>query len=222
MDIAPLTATQSNSQIGSAAVSGNQLAEDFDTFLTLLTTQLQNQDPTDPMDSNEFTNQLVQFSGVEQQIQTNENLEILSTLMATNTAASAAGFLGKEALIVGDTAQHDGSGATWRYNLPASADSVILNILDETGVNVYSAAGDTALGNHIVDWDGIDNTGSTVPNGHYTLNIEALTPEGGSIDAITFVQDTVHSYATTGPEPIFNVGANAATYNDILQLIAGE
>ena len=77
------------------ATSSATLAENFETFLTLLTAQLQNQDPLEPVDSTEFTNQLVQFAGVEQQIQTNQNIADLISITASSTAAGLSNYLGK-------------------------------------------------------------------------------------------------------------------------------
>ncbi|MGY4482257.1 flagellar hook assembly protein FlgD [Bradyrhizobium sp. LM3.2] len=83
----------SSSSLGST--TGATLAGNFQTFLTLLTTQLQNQNPLDPLDTNQFTQQLVQFAGVEQQLKTNDSLSQLVTLQQTTQATQALGFVGK-------------------------------------------------------------------------------------------------------------------------------
>ena len=157
-----------------------------------------------------------------EKIQTNENLENLSRMMATNTAASAASFLGKEALIAGDTALHTGTGATWHYNLPKSAETVELKIMNESGSTIFATTGKTGIGDHTFDWSGINGVGEEIPAGNYTLSVEAQDAFGKPIGAEVFVQDKVISFDTSQAEPIFNVGANTATYDQILQLIAGE
>src|SRR6185312_8890054 len=99
--------------------ASKQLAGNFDTFLTLLTTQLQNQDPLNPMDSNQFTQQLVEFSQVEQQINTNDNLKTLISLGQSRGAADAVGYLGKAVTVSnGDAALANGT-ANWNYQLGA-------------------------------------------------------------------------------------------------------
>src|ERR1700686_3335504 len=92
----PTTTTSTTSTAQAAGVVGSQqLAGNFDTFLKLLTTQLQNQDPLSPMDSNQFTQELVQFSQVEQQINTNTSLASLIALTKTQSSANAVSYLGK-------------------------------------------------------------------------------------------------------------------------------
>ena len=97
MDVNSATQAQNGTARPTGALTDSKsLAETFDNFLLLLTTQLQNQDPLDPLESNEFTQQLVQFSGVEQQIKMNEKLDMMIAGQAFNEAAQAVGFLGKE------------------------------------------------------------------------------------------------------------------------------
>jgi len=100
-----------------------QLSGNFSTFLTLLTTQLKNQDPTSPMDSNQFTQQLVMYSQVEQQISTNDNLKTLITQGTSNAAAMTTGYLGKKVSITNGNASLSGGTATWTYNLANTAAS---------------------------------------------------------------------------------------------------
>src|ERR1700742_4679470 len=93
------TASSAATATATQDVASKQLAGNFDTFLTLLTTQLQNQDPMNPMDSNQFTQQLVEFSQVEQQIDTNDNLKSLISLGQSRSTADAVGYLGKAVTI---------------------------------------------------------------------------------------------------------------------------
>ena len=97
-----LPKSSSNPSLGSS--TGATLAGNFQTFLTLLTTQLQNQNPLDTLDTNQFTQQLVQFAGVEQQLKTNDSLSQLVTLQQTTQATQALGFVGKTAVVDGTTA----------------------------------------------------------------------------------------------------------------------
>src|SRR5512140_4009203 len=107
----PLPTSGSGSSLSST--TGATLAGNFQTFLTLLTTQLQNQNPLDPLDTNQFTQQLVQFAGVEQQLKTNDQLTALVSLQQTAQSTQALGFVGKTAVVDGSTAALSKSAATW-------------------------------------------------------------------------------------------------------------
>src|SRR5215813_9610084 len=148
MDIPPVSS-------GSAATrSQSQLATNFDTFLTLLTAQLKNQDPLEPMDSNEFTQQLVQFSQVEQQINSNKNLESLIALTKARSSTDAVSYLGRDVTVTdGSGGLADGS-AHWTYNLANDAASSSILITDSKGKMVYAAKAETTAGAHDFVWNG--------------------------------------------------------------------
>src|ERR1700709_1646971 len=147
---APAAATGTGTQ----SAAQQQLAGNFDTFLTPLTTQLQNQDPLSPMDSNQFTQQLVQFSQVEQQIDSNKNLESLISLTKTQTTTNAVSYLGKTLTITDGSAALQNGAAKWAYSLPSDAASTKLMITDSQGHAVFNTTGDTASGLHAFSWDG--------------------------------------------------------------------
>ena len=116
------------------------LNEDFDDFLLLLTAQLQNQDPLEPQDSSEFTNQLVQFTQVEQQINSNEKLDTLVQLQDLSLTSIALGYIGMNVQIDGNEFSYKGNGSYEAfYTLPAGgAQSVEVKILDENNIEVAS------------------------------------------------------------------------------------
>lgn len=204
---------------GAAAADGAKLAEDFDDFLTLLTTQLQNQDPLDPMDSGEFTNQLVAFTGVEQQIQTNQNLELLANLTRLQNLASSGSYLGSDALAFRDTGDHDGSGIKWQYQNTAATDVLTLEVHDSEGNVVYSQAGETGLGFHEFNWNGLDSTGIMAADGDYSLHIVAENEDGAELSPNVFVQETITAVDTSGFEPLFTIGPNTVGQTEIIELI---
>lgn len=204
---------------GAAGADAKKLAEDFDDFLTLLTTQLQNQDPLDPMDSGEFTNQLVAFTGVEQQIQTNQNLELLANLTRLQNLASSGSYLGSDALAFRDTGDHDGSGIKWQYQNTAVTDSLTLEVHDSEGNVVYSEVGETGLGFHEFNWNGLDSTGVLAADGDYTLNIVAKNEDGNELSPNVFVQETITAVDTSGFEPLFTIGPNLVGQTEIIELI---
>src|SRR5882762_2699796 len=108
---APGTTSADKTTTASTATTG--IADNFQTFLTLLTTQLQNQNPLDPLDTNQFTQQLVQFAGVEQQLKSNDQLASLVKLQTTAQSTQALGFVGATAVVDGSTATLQNGQATW-------------------------------------------------------------------------------------------------------------
>src|SRR5258708_38004863 len=134
------TPLPANSDSGSSLTStaGSTLAGNFPTFLTLLTTQLQNQNPLDPLDTNQFTQQLVEFASVEQQLKTNDQLTTLVSLQQTTQATQALGFVGKTAVVSGNTAALTNSSATWQLNVP-SASTVNISIANSHAQTVFPA-----------------------------------------------------------------------------------
>lgn len=204
---------------GSAAADGKKLADDFDDFLVLLTTQLQNQDPLDPMDSGEFTQQLVSFTGVEQQIQANQNLELLANLSRLQNLASSASYLGTDALTIRDLGDHHGAGIKWQYQNTSITDVLTLEVRDSTGDIVYSENGETRLGTHQFNWDGRDESGNLVEDGSYSLEIVAANSDGDKLSPNVFVQETITAVDTSGFEPVFTVGPNEVGQTEILELI---
>ncbi len=214
-----IDAVTSATQAGRAAGDAASLAEDFDDFLTLLTTQLQNQDPLDPLDSNEFTQQLVSFTAVEQQIRTNQNLEQLANLTRLQNVATASSYLGSDALTQNDLGDHTGDGILWRYDNTTVAESLTLEVRDEQGSLVFSQTGETGVGTHEFQWQGVDNAGLPVQNGNYRLQIVAENEDGASISPDIFVRETIRGVDTRGNEPIFSIGPNNVGQTGILELI---
>jgi flagellar basal-body rod modification protein FlgD len=184
--------SSSTSAATSASSSAaTELAGNFNTFLTLLTTQLKNQDPTNPMDTNEFTQQLVQFSQVEQQIDMNKNLETMISMMQAQENSANLNYVGKVVDVnSADAPITDGSSAYWSYELPAGTTTVQYNILDADGNVVRSASASTgdldtdSAGRIQLTWDGLDNSGNQAPAGTYTLQVTAKDASGKSLDGV--------------------------------------
>lgn len=180
--------SSTNTQPSASAQSSARLNQDFDDFLLLLTTQLQNQDPLSPMDTNEFTNQLVQFSGVEQQIKTNSNLENLLAMQTLNMTALGVSFIGKTVEVTGDTFAMTGAGdATLSYVMPGDATAATITITDEDGKTVYSAEAEKTAGRHDFTWNGLDKDGNPVAAGNYTVTVSATNATAQSLNVITSV-----------------------------------
>src|SRR5262249_49878030 len=146
------------------------LASNFTEFLQLLTTQLQHQDPTSPLDPNQFTTELVQFASVEQQINTNTSLSTLISLQQTQQAAEALNFVGSTVAVSGTTAPLANGQATWSYSVTQPATASI-SIANSSGQTVFTTTQTAQAGANTFSWNGVDNNGTTWPPGSYTVSI---------------------------------------------------
>ncbi len=215
MSITSLTDTSTTTTESSSSLAS--LTEDFDAFLSLLTTQLQNQDPQSPMDSNEMTNQLVQFASVEQQIKQTDNLEALIALQQTSADAAAVSFIGKEISFDGAQTHIDGNGTevTWTYSLPTQAATSTLNIVSETGSVVASIPGETIVGAHAITWDGRDAEGNLFPAGTYELRVDAVDEDSVPLDVAFEATGVVTSIASGTDGPSIFLGGIPLTLDQI-------
>jgi flagellar basal-body rod modification protein FlgD len=210
MTVAPVGSSATNPPDAMKQLSGN-----FSTFLTLLTTQLKNQDPTAPMDSNAFTQQLVMYSQVEQQIGTNDNLKALISQGASNAAAVTTGYLGKKVSITNGNASLNGGTANWTYNLSNVAATTDLTITDASGKAVYSSAGAITAGNHNFTWDGKDLNGNQLPDGAYKLTVTAADMAGNNVGNAVASAGTVTQIDMTSGTPKLIVGNMQVSLGDI-------
>ncbi|KJE36301.1 flagellar basal body rod modification protein FlgD [Thalassospira sp. HJ] len=161
--------------------AANQLAQNFDTFLTLLTTQLQNQDPTSPMESDKFTDQLSQFAQVEQGIQSNRNLEDLIAMQGQQRQLSALSYVGAEIEAVGDTNwREEGESLSYKYNVSPEVPRLQLQIQDQSGKTIYSEELTDVSGLQTFTWDGKNNNGVEQDAGAYTLVVSPMAANGNS------------------------------------------
>lgn len=164
--------------------ASSQLANNFETFLTLLTAQLQNQDPLSPLDTKDFTQQLVQYSGVEQQLRTNDLLQTLTTMTQASAGATAVAYLGKTATANTALARLEPSGsASWDYQLPRAARSTNIRVVDSANRTVFSTTGELAAGSHAFSWDGRTQAGTRAAPGTYRLVVEPVGADGRPVAA---------------------------------------
>jgi len=195
----------SSSSSSSSVVDRTTIANNFDTFLQLLTTQLKNQNPLDPLDTNQFTQQLVEFSGVEQQLKTNDFLSSLVQANANTTNSNAVNYIGKTVTASGVRSELVNGQAQWQFSV-SDASTVTVNIKDENGNTVYSEQGSMKAGTGTFTWDGKDNQGNVKPDGTYTISMQAVTAEGKTINVSTETTGTVTGVDFTGSEPVLLVG----------------
>ena len=197
-------------------LAAGNLADNFDTFLRLLTQQLQNQDPLNPMDSQEFVTQLVQFSSVEQQIAQTRSLDALLAMQSASAVMSASGYVGREVTLATDTAELAGGEARWSYNLDRNAQGTDLVVSDRNGRVVATLPGATGSGSHDFAWNGRDMAGNTLPAGLYTLEVVARDAQGERIAAPVRVSGRVTGVDMSGPEVRVELGAVSAPFANVI------
>lgn len=195
-----------NQQSQSLKDASTGLAENYDTFLQLLTQQMQNQDPLNPMDSTQFVSQLVEFSSVEQQIAQNKNLETLIGLQYGSAYGAAASYLGRTATAVTDTAALSGGQAQWNYRMPEGAAAATLVVTDQNGKEVFRTEGETEKGLQSFSWNGKNASGAELPDGLYRLKVRAENSEGRKLDVVTEITGQVSGVDFTGQEPAVLIG----------------
>jgi flagellar basal-body rod modification protein FlgD len=202
-----------------ANASRTSLANNFETFLTLLTAQLKNQDPLSPLDSKDFTNQLVQFSGVEQQLKTNDLLASLTENTKLSAGATAVAYLGKEATANTSTATLEAGGSTsWNYELPRNAQTVTLRVLDQSGRVVATANGEATRGEKTFNWDGKDVSGRPVPAGTYRLEINASAADGQAIVGTVSRQGLISAVDLSGATPTVTIAGATVPLSAIVKI----
>jgi flagellar basal-body rod modification protein FlgD len=204
--------------LDAGAIGKARLAESFDTFLALLTTQLKNQDPLSPMDSNQFTQQIVQMTGVEQQLLTNDLLKklVANTGSGVSTAVS---LIGKEVRAATTEAQLTGGKAEWIYKLDRAADDVRLEVLDSKGRIVRTIAPtDKKAGDHNLTWDGKDQGGQPMPEGVYALRVVAKDSQGTPVPASVFIRGLVTGVEQANGETLITVNGSRVPWNYITQI----
>lgn len=216
-----LTGVTAVSADATAAASSTELAANMETFLTMLTTQLENQDPLDPTDSSEFTNQLVQFSQVEQQINTNENLENIVDVNASTVLSAALAYVGLDVETLGSNfSVEDGEGA-FTYVLSEEAETVTVQILDDKGNTVRNFDSDeTSSGRHSFTWDGKDENGTELGDGIYQVVVTYTNSEGDTAAATTLISGEVTGMEMYEGEPILLLGDVPVQMVDVVSALS--
>ena len=207
------TAAETNLAAGTTSLNTS-----YSTFLTLLTTQLQNQDPTSPLDTNQFTQQLVAMTGVQQQLLSNQLLQtIANSSTAGGGVAGAVGLIGKQATAASSSATLSGGSAAWSYNLPSDASAATLTISDSTGKTVWSGAASALTGgDHAFSWNGKDSSGvQQADGGTYTLSVAAADATGAQLTSNVSISGTVSSVATASGVTTVKIGPTSVPLSSV-------
>lgn len=219
------TSKLSNSQVAAAqnntaTGSSTTIANNFDQFLTLLTTQLKNQNPLDPLDTNQFTQQLVQFAGVEQQLKQNETLTALLGVSKATTGASAIGFVGQTVTADGAATQLSAGKAEWKLNASKGGTATI-TIKDAKGNVVYSGTKTLTAGDQTYSWDGKTSTGSNAADGEYSIKVDGTDVSGAAITVKTEINGKVDGIDFSTTVPTLLIGSIKVSLDKVKSVKSG-
>lgn len=207
MAVDSVTNTSTATGASSSAKAQASLNNTLDDFLKLLTTQLKNQDPTNPMESSEFTQQIAQLSSVEQQINTNKNLENLLALTTASQVNNAVSYIGKRVEAEGNKGALQNGAAMFIYDLEQAAEKVTVSITDSTGKTVFSGDGTGLQGRNEVFWNGKNSvTGEQMPDGAYIIAVKAENASGNAIKTTTLTTGRVTAVNLENGVPSLSLG----------------
>ncbi len=199
--------------------SSAQLASDFDDFLVLLTTQLQNQDPLSPMDSTEFTNQLVSFAGVEQQINANSKLDSLVSLNLGSSFSSSLNYVGKDVSYLSSEGYFDGTKPLKiNYSIDGDAVSTTINIFDKDDTLILSKEVESSPDVTEFIWDGTDKNGVAQPSGTYEVRVDATDGQNAGLTSTTVITGYVGGIETQNGSTFLLVGERAVSLGNVIKV----
>lgn len=190
---------------GGSEESQKGLTANYELFLRILTTQIQNQDPLDPLDSAEYTSQLVQYTNVEQTIQTNKNLEQLIAMQQSSHTLNYVNYIGNEVSADASTTTLSNGKASWSVEVSEHA-SGEYEIRNSSGNVVYSGETELDAGAGKFEWDGLTNSGSQAVNGNYSVQFNLKDGDGRPEQVSTLVKGVVDSVDWSTGELFLSVG----------------
>ena len=215
---AALSATGVASGTTTGAKALSQLSNNYNSFLTLLTTQLKNQDPTSPMDSNTFTTELVQFSSVEQQINTNTSLTSLIQLTQNDGIIQSSALVGHKVALNTTTLPLQNGTAELQFKSPGSQ-SATVSIYDSKGANVGTSTVQAVAGTNTWTWNGTDGNGNTLPDGSYTAAVNSTDPSGKATALPFSVIGTATGVQKTGTALSLQVGSLTTDFSNVTSVL---
>lgn len=218
MSIQPAS-TATARQAGSPSMFGSSGA-DFNMFLKLLTTQMQNQDPLDPMDTSQYTQQLVQYSQVEQSMQQTGLLRDLLGRMSASDMSQAADLIGREAEFDSSIAGLGSAPASWSWSLPRDAAALTGDIVDSSGKTVATVTLDPAANGGRYSWDGRLAGGGQATEGAYQLKLKATDAAGNSVPVTVRAVGTVQEVVQSAGELWLKIGGASLPMSDLVRVAA--
>ncbi|MDX5595335.1 flagellar hook assembly protein FlgD [Pseudovibrio sp. SPO723] len=211
-DLASAGSSSAQNNAASQSISAN-----YDLFMSMLTTQLQNQDPLDPLDSAQYTEQLVQYTQVEQQIQQNENLDQLLVQMKTQNASQFVGYIGNEVTALGDKAILADDEAKWTYVAPQDG-KVQIEIKNSEGAVVYREEVDIKEGDGTYKWEGTTESGSKAADGVYSISMTMQNELNQPFEVSTNITGVVTEVDFTQGEVVLRLGDLEVPVSDITKV----
>ncbi|MDJ0931602.1 flagellar hook capping FlgD N-terminal domain-containing protein [Breoghania sp.] len=202
-----VSGTSSSSEAAVASTSSTALSANYEMLLSLLTTQLKVQDPLDPLKAEEFTNQLVQYSSVKQQIQMNSSMATLIEKVSASNATNLVSYLGQTVTADGNESVLNDGYATWKFNTSAAADGAEITIQNSSGAIVYMDDDvDLLKGSGAYVWDGRTDSGSTASDGAYTISFFSQDNQGKNVSVTTEVVGVVDGVDFSSSDPVLKMG----------------
>jgi flagellar basal-body rod modification protein FlgD len=219
----PPPAATSASSNGTDASGALNFTQNFDTFLKLLTTQLKNQNPLSPMDTSQFTQQLVAFSQVEQQIKTNSQLAAMMQGQSASEAISALPMVGRTIEYTGNQTVLQNGQAAFSYTLPTTAAGANVLVKNAAGATVFSQTVDPSAGKHSLIWNGQTSGGVQMPDGgSYTMQVLAVDANNGAIAATTTATGTVTGVSVVNNAATFDVNGIPVPMTNLLKIVGNS
>lgn len=214
----------STSQSSSSSSSSSTQTLNEQDFLQMLVTELQNQDPTNPLQSTDLAAQLAQFSSVSElqtlntNVQNSTNANLLMTQSISNTMAAT--LIGKKIQVDTSQISYDGSNQpTLGFTLPSSASDVKVNIMNSNGTVVRTIdEGAVAAGDKTVTWDGEDSAGGTAPTGNYTFSVTATDSQGNQITPSLYILGTVQGVQFGSNGASLLVDGTQVNFSDVKEI----
>jgi flagellar basal-body rod modification protein FlgD len=202
------------------STTGSRSNVDTNQFLGMLVAQMQNQNPLDPTDSSTFMSQMMSYANYSELATMNSSLDGVLTSMSSLLATSALGFIGRTVEAKGDTAMLENGSAKWGYALDGEAKSVTLTVKDADGNVVWQGSGETSSGSHTFSWDGKGTDGKELPEGAYTLEVEAKDANGKAVDVSTTVFGKVTGIDSSDGSMVLKIGEVSVTFDAIVGILS--
>lgn len=221
-----ITSSSSSSSSSSTSTAAEDATKLKNQFLTILLTQMEHQNPLDPMDTKEFTAQLTQFSSLEQQIDTNSKLDDLIASLTKNSVSNAFGYLGNTVELDSAKSVMQDDTADWVYALPSAAKSVEIKVKDADGVVVYSGTlqnengGSIAAGTYNFAVGNDELTELQEEGALLTMSVTALDSSGKTLDTKIHTNVTVNSIQTVDDTTYLQAGGILFEPTDVIKIVA--
>lgn len=217
MTVAATTAATTTATTASTASSAATSSLTSTDFLSLLVSELQNQNPLDPTNSTDFINQLTSYANFEQQQTLNSSMTTLVSSLNSLLTLNSSNYIGQTVTAKADTGTLQNGQIAFGYSLDSAASSVTLTVKDSSGNTVWSGAGSTTAGTNSFTWDGTTSDGTQLSDGgQYTLNVTATDTTGQSVYGYTTITGKVTSTNNASGTPMLTIGNTSVSTNNVI------